>query len=252
MKILILRLDAPLVSFGGPMVDQNGVVQLFPGLSMLTGLVANALGLDHRDADRLQALQERLRYAVRTDRRGEPLRDYQTVDLGQESMLPAKSGWTTRGRIAERGGASSEETHIRFRDYRADSVHTVALTLDGEDPSLDWVATALREPVRPIFLGRKCCLPAEQILLEVIEAPSLPAALARFPRIPRGDDGDLPAWWWDGDDASDALGPSTVLPVSDERDWTNQVHVGRRLMREGRVNPPPPPLSPSSPETTDG
>ena len=41
---LLLRLDAPLMSFGAPMVDSNGVIQEFPALSMLTGLLGNALG----------------------------------------------------------------------------------------------------------------------------------------------------------------------------------------------------------------
>jgi len=82
MRAIVLRFDAPLVSFGAPAVDQNGVVQPFPALSMLTGLIANALGWEHRESDKLDALQERLRYAARTDRRGEALLDYQTVDLG--------------------------------------------------------------------------------------------------------------------------------------------------------------------------
>ena len=45
---LILRFDAPLMSFGGPMVDHNGVVQDFPPTSLLTGLIGNALGYEHR------------------------------------------------------------------------------------------------------------------------------------------------------------------------------------------------------------
>jgi CRISPR system Cascade subunit CasD len=239
MKVLLLRFDAPLVSFGAPMVDQNGVVQLFPALSMLTGLVANALGWDHRDSAKLDGLQERLRYATRTDRRGEALVDYQTVDLGQPWMDPEKAGWTTRGKIATRGGASSEGTHIRYRHYRADSVHTVALALTGDGlPTASEMEQALREPARPLFLGRKCCLPADRILLGVVEAASPMAALAAVPRIPRGDRGALPAWWWDGDDATGSEGESRQLPVTDERDWANQVHVGRRLMREGSMNPP--------------
>lgn len=235
----MLRLDAPLVSFGGPMVDQNGVVQTFPPLSMLTGILANALGWDHSDAVRLQSLQERIRYAARVDREGQHLVDYQTVDLGQPWMVPETTGWTTRGRIAKRGGASGDVTHQRWRHYRADSVHTAALTLISDDaPSIDEVAIALAEPVRPLFIGRKCCLPASPILLDIVNAESLVAALATIPRVLRADPGPLLATWWDGDDEARADGASHVVAVSDERDWRNQIHVGRRLMREGRVNPP--------------
>lgn len=238
MKVLLLRLDAPLMSFGAPMVDQNGVVQLFPALSMLTGLLGNALGWDHRDSAKLDALQDRLRYATRADRRGEALVDYQTVDLGQPWMDPEKAGWTTRGKIATRGGASSKGTHIRFRYYRADSVHTVAITLTNhEPPVIDDLAAALNEPARPLFLGRKTCLPAVPILMGVVQAESAMAALSATPRDPRSDTGSLPVWWWDGEDATGCMGESRTFPVTDERDWANQIHVGRRLMREGIMNP---------------
>ena len=239
MRVLVLRFDAPLVSFGGPMVDQNGVVQTFPALSMLTGLIANALGWDRRDHELLASLQDRVRFAARADRRGEALVDYQTVDLGTEWMRPEIAGWTTRGRIAERGGASGEGTHQRYRHYRADSAHTVALGLEGEaPPSLDEVAAALREPARPLFIGRKNCLPAGPLLLDVLDADSLLTVLATVPRARGANHGPLPATWWDGDDGSAASGESRVVAVTDERDWRSSVHVGRRLMREGHVNPP--------------
>ncbi len=220
------------------MVDQRGVVQAFPALSMLVGLIGNALGWDHRDGAKLGALQDRLRYAARIDRPGSALVDYQTVDLGKDWMLPEKSGWTTRGEIAGRDGASSEGTHQRYRHYRADSLHTVAATLLGDDsPSLDDVARALNEPLRPLFIGRKCCLPAAPILVRSGEWSSLVDALAEEPRTRRTDPGPLLCTWWEGDDATGVLPGSRAVPVTDERDWSNQVHVGRRMMREGRIDP---------------
>ena len=227
------------MSYGAPAIDQNGVVQAFPALSMLTGLFANALGWEHRDVNQLETLQERLRYAARIDRRGEALVDYQTVGLGKDWMLPEKAGWTTRGRIAPRGGASGEATHQRYRHYRADSIHTVALTLVGDEaPSSDDVAEALRKPARPLFIGRKCCLPAAPVLLDAVHGASLVSVLASIPRASRANPGPLPACWWDGDDATTSSGDSRIVPVTDERDWRNRVHVGRRLMREGHVDPP--------------
>jgi CRISPR system Cascade subunit CasD len=228
------------MSFGAPAIDQNCVVQLFPALSLLTGLLANAMGWDHRHTDRLERLQERIRFAARTDRRGETLIDYQTVDLGTDWMLPWRSGWTTRGHVAERGGdkANATGTHQRYRHYRADSLHTVAVTLLGDElPRIDDVADALRRPARPLFIGRKCCLPAAPLLVDVVDGPSLVAVLASTPRLARSDPGRLPACWWDGDDSSSAVGEMRVTAVTDERDWRNRVHAGRRLMREGFVDP---------------
>jgi CRISPR system Cascade subunit CasD len=206
---------------------------------MLTGLLANALGWTHGDVERLESLQDRLRYAARIDRRGESLVDYQTVDLGLDWMIPEKAGWTTRGDIQRRGGANIEGTHQRYRGYRADSIHTVALTFVGDHfPSSDYVALALREPSRPLFIGRKCCLPAAPILLDVVEGESLIDVLRALPRAARADSGPLPALWNDGDDAGSLAASSRVTSVTDERDWVNRVHVGRRLVREGHVDPP--------------
>lgn len=239
VKILLLRLDAPLMSFGGPSVDQHGVMQAFPGLSMLTGLIANALGWTHRDFEQLDRLQERMVYAVRTDRRGEQLIDYQTVDLGSEWMRSEASGWTTRGRIAARKGASGDTTHQRYRHYLADSLHTVALRLKGDEPpSLDAIAEGLRQPARPLFIGRKCCLPAAPMLEGVLEGESLFGVLASRPRMARADRGSLQVWWWEGDDGTESSADWQLVAVTDERHWRNRVHVGRRFIRQGFVNPP--------------
>src|SRR5262249_18313265 len=159
------------------------------------------------------------------DRLGHPLVDYQTVDLGQDWMLPENAGWTTHGRLATRKGASGDATHQRYRHYRADSICTVALTLVGaEAPSPDPMASALREPMRPLFIGRKSCLPAAPILLDVIEGASLVGVLASMPRAPRADLGLLRACWWDGDTDDASVGESRTVPVTDERDWRNRIH----------------------------
>ena len=86
-EYLFLRLAGPLMSFGGVKVDEHNVTERFPGAAMLVGLVGNALGWDHRDADHLGRLQERLRFGARCDRAGSKLIDFHTVDL--EQGLPA-------------------------------------------------------------------------------------------------------------------------------------------------------------------
>jgi CRISPR system Cascade subunit CasD len=186
IDFLLLHLRAPLLSFGAPIVDSRGVIQPYPAQSLLTGLLANALGYRHHEADRLERLQARLRYAVREDRRGQQIQDYQTVDLGSPHMTHKDVAWTTRGAIEERkGGSASTGTHIRERDYWADAGYTVALTLDPPDeaPTLGDLADALQHPARPLFIGRKPCLPATPLyagrsaagtLQEALETASLP------------------------------------------------------------------------------
>lgn len=236
MEALLLRFDAPLMSFGGPIVDSRGVIQEHPTLSMLTGLVGNALGYDHRNANALQALQGRLRFAARCDQAGGRLTDFQTVDLGQSFLVD--TGWTTRGAVERRAGGSAREgTHIRTRDYLVDAVYTVAITLEPPDvePTLERIAMALESPERPLFIGRKPCIPSTRLLLGRFNAATLRHALTRRlgPADPaRGPDpARAPAWWPAGE--SDDRG--VLLVVTDERDWKNQIHGGQRRIRHGTI-----------------
>jgi CRISPR system Cascade subunit CasD len=240
MDILVLRLDAPLMSFGAPIVDNRGITQDHPPLSLLVGLLGNALGYVHADADRLQRLQERILFAACRNVDGTHVTDFQTVDLGQDHLVDR--GWTTRRHVERRaGGSAREATHIRTREYLADAVFTVALTLQpaAESPGVADVAAALRSPARPLFIGRKSCIPAEPVLLESTAGESLLAALqhAREPRLrtPRSD--PSPAWWpaWLEDSAVSGQ-PSVPMAVTDERDWRNQIHGGQRLVSRGQLN----------------
>ena len=55
---LLIRLSSPLIAFGCEAIDNFGVIRDFPALSMVTGLMANALGWDRGDDvlhNRLQA-----------------------------------------------------------------------------------------------------------------------------------------------------------------------------------------------------
>lgn len=259
--VLLLRLEAPLMSFGGVAVDELRPTEELPGRSMLTGLLANALGWHHRDADRLQRLQERLVYAVRRDRRGELLEDFQTVALGQDFL---QVGWTTRGAPEGRGGASGDATHIRHRHYLADAAYTVALTLDppGEEPTVDDLEAALRRPARPLFLGRKACLPSRPLVghgdeVDRVTAGSPLEALTRVPgwasrqdRRTRDEDAPPPPLrvWWPGSPGGarpDGPLPEAVRfdrsrPLEDDRDWHHQFHAGRRFVNEGDLVLPAP------------
>jgi CRISPR system Cascade subunit CasD len=230
---IILRFDAPLISFGGVVIDYRGVTRSYPARSMLAGLLGNALGYDHRDAAALQALQARIVYAVRCDRPGQPLRDYQTVDLSQPFLA---RGWTTRGVVQGRAGAEATRTgtHIRLRDYLADAVYTVALELapPGADPDAARLEAALRAPARPLFIGRKSCLPAEPIFLMRIAAESLRAALAAAPRSPHARPGEKMRAWF----AAEGPHVRGARPLTDDRDWTNQIHAGRRFILEDSID----------------
>lgn len=240
MEALAIRLDAPLMSFGAPIVDQQGKIQSFPAQSMLTGMLGNALGYDHSQFSALQQLQERLRYASRQDRRGQQITDYQTVDLSKPYMDDDR-GWTTFGSLEKRkGGTASSGTHVRFRDYWADAVHTVCFTLvpADEEPTLDDLADGLQQPARPLFLGRKPCLPAEPLYLGRWTGNTVLDVLEKVPLSPRADSRTRYRSWWpsDIDDEKEKERRADMQqPVTDWRDWSNQIHVGERWITEGEL-----------------
>ena len=228
----ILRLEAPMMSFGAPIVSEEGLIQPFPALSMMTGLLANALGYDHSEAKKHERLQQALSYAVREDVPGEKIVDYQTVDLGSDHMFAHEKSsneksvaWTTWGHLDQRaGGDASKETAIRNREYWADAQYTVALHADGL--SAEEIEDALRRPERPLFIGRKPCLPGKRLFQGTVEASSPRAALRDPSTIPTNEQGekiDPTRIWYESDDGK---------PVTDARDWTNQVHVGERRVRK--------------------
>ena len=129
MDILLLRFDAPMMSFGDVIVDHNNTTDRFPRLSLLAGLFGNALGYRHGDADALEALQSRISFAARWDHAPERLIDYHTVDLGQKKLC--MPGWTTHGKTEWRGGAGTTRkgTHQRYRHYWVNGVMTLSVTL---------------------------------------------------------------------------------------------------------------------------
>lgn len=245
MKALIIRLDAPMISFGSVMVDQHGYIQQFPGLAMLTGLIANALGWEHREFERIQKLQNRLDFAARWDARPERMVDYHTVDLSQPKMK--ETGWTTRGKPERRRGAKVTRggTHQRYRHYWIDGLMTVALALKGDDsPNLDTVYDALSHPVRPLFIGRKTCLPARPLLdpeTPIVDGENLLEILRQVPawdRQGRKQTGEcsVVACWPAELGATDR---DSVRRVFDLKDWFNSIHAGSRWQAEGMLQVKP-------------
>jgi CRISPR system Cascade subunit CasD len=237
---LMLQLDAPMMSFGHVAVDAVRETLPFPTLSMMTGLVANALGYDHTDTHKLQALQARIRLAART-RRLRPGRDrfidYQTTDLGQAFMRSEEVAWTTSGQIELRkGGSARHATHIRERQYlsggrasardtTAPVVVALALTESEHGPTEKGIVDALHSPERPLFIGRKCCIPSRPLYVETVSAPPSQAAADV---VSTGLE-----WLWI--DATDGvpdgwLASPNPLLIRDKRDWTNQIHVGERTI----------------------
>jgi CRISPR system Cascade subunit CasD len=219
-----------LIAFGGETIDNYGVIREFPALSMVTGLLANALGWDRGDDVKHNRLQERLVMGARLEADGERLVDFQTAQLQANDK-----GWTTRGMPEERAGGAGSYAgpHLRYRHYHADMDVLVALRLQpaDESPTLDDLAAAIDKPARPLFVGRKNCLPTDRLMAGWIDADGILNALQRAESIAADP---VRAQWPDGEgrlpDQHDRC-----LDVCDERNWTSGVHGGWRPVREGLI-----------------
>ncbi|MGM0584277.1 MAG: type I-E CRISPR-associated protein Cas5/CasD [Pseudomonadota bacterium] len=219
---LHLRFAAPLMAFGGVAIDQVGPTREFPAASALTGLLANALGWRREERDRHQALQERLIFGALTVRPGRRITHEQNAKLEKSDK-----GWTTHGAPEGRAGATYDTPHRRRRDYHADrETHVVLRVVDSASPTLDEIAAALERPARPLFFGRKPCLPAGPLLRGRVEAGTARQALSALNRTGTGlwpDEGDRPE------------GPVRRHDLPDLRDWRTGLHAGRRIVCEGAI-----------------
>jgi CRISPR system Cascade subunit CasD len=220
---LHLRLAGPLLAFGGVAIDHVGPTRNFPSASMLTGLLANALGWRREQAERHQALQDRLIFGALTAQQGRLLTDTQNAKLEKSDR-----GWTTWGEPEGRAGATYDSPHRRRRDYLADHDCRVALRLGpGDGPSLADLAAALDRPARPLFIGRKPCLPAVPILAGWLEGATARAALATL-----GISG--PALWPADQGETDQM-TAHRQELADLRNWPSGLHGGTRIVVTGEL-----------------
>lgn len=232
---LVLHLEAPLLAFGGIRIDHIGVTRDFPSLSLLTGLLANALGYRRTEWEKHQTLQDRLIFAARRDREHAAglLTDTQNARLEKNDK-----GWTTWGESEGRDGASYGAPHRRLRDYHMDQHVVVALRLRDEgSPDLDRLAEALARPARPLFIGRKPCLPAGPLVREepFVHAATAYDALSKISG--ETGSGEARALWPLGEGPDTGKPVDRIIDIPDIRNWKTGLHGGTRKVVEGRVIP---------------
>ena len=193
---VILHLSAPLISFGTVRVDRFSPTSRTPHISMLTGLFANALGYSlPGDADLLDRLQARISATSIMPAElihAPPLQDLQTVLFPKSAVR-----WTTGGaetvRTARRG--PDQPPYVRTREYLEDHPVVVAVSLEPEceSPGPEEIGRALARPARPLYIGRRCCIPQAPLLAGIEQAPGPLAAALKYRRLCATDDQPLTA-----------------------------------------------------------
>ena len=234
MEHLLMNLEAPLMSFGTGTIDHYGFTGDFPGASMLTGLLANALGWERTEKERLQRLQDRLIFAARMDREprmGRIIVDFQSVALSKQDFA-----WTTRGTIEGREGGDYNN-ELRYREYLDGARISVALRLEPvwREPTLAQLAQALDEPARPLFIGRKTCLPSTPILAGIAYGETALSALLAHPLNDEDHTGPVRAMWPKQEETQGVQACRTI-DMNDQRNWISGLHGGTRPVCEGRLS----------------
>lgn len=136
MSVLLLRLAAPLQSWGSSSRFTRRTTEDAPTKSGIVGLLAAAYG--RRRTDPIEDLAA-VRLGVRIDQPGSLLRDFQSAQFNQ-----------TKNSISD-------------RFYLSDSVFLVAI--EAERDMLDGMADALAHPVFPLSLGRRSCPPVGPLVI---------------------------------------------------------------------------------------
>ncbi|MFQ6331507.1 type I-E CRISPR-associated protein Cas5/CasD (plasmid) [Nocardia sp. CWNU-33] len=147
MSVLLLKLAAPLQSWGVASRFARRDTQQYPSKSGVLGLIAAAQG--RRRTDPIEEELVGLAFGVRIDQQGTMVRDFQVaVSLDERTKYP-----------------------LSQRYYIADAVFIAGI--QGEPSLLEGIRDALLRPKFPLYLGRRSCPVAEPLVLGDLREGSL-------------------------------------------------------------------------------
>ena len=166
MKVIRFPFTAPLQSWGEDARWDTRSTALRPTKSGIIGYLGCCFGFPRGD-ERLGQLNERLAVAVRVDKPGRIMTDFQTVQGTDGVFLNAE------GKPRTGGG-----TIITPKQYLQDAWFTIYL--QGDEDLLEQCFTALMHPRWTPYLGRRNCVPSVPVEPEWVEAETLEDAIAHF------------------------------------------------------------------------
>ena len=181
---LFLRLAGPMQSWGTSSRFQLRRTDAYPSKSGVLGLLLCAKGISRQDSARELEPLNKLLMGVRVDRPGTVDWDFHTAGAGKRDD-PRAGMRKAEGGIKHTGNTKNGpiETLLSRRQYLYDASFLVALV--GPADTIGDCAKALREPKWPVFLGRKCCVPAEPVFAGTRTSASVNEALSSVDWRPR-------------------------------------------------------------------
>lgn len=190
MRIIYITLRGLLQSYGVDDCWDDRRTVSCPTKSAVIGMIGAALGLAYGD-ERLGYLTEHLKISVRQNNTVEKIVDYQII---RAHRTPDKDYMHPPFFIPQRTMTKADGSNDEFKfdkefktdkwipstpkqrnkEYLAGASFTVFV--EGEDNLLQEIHDALLNPVFPLFLGRKGCLPSEPIVGRFIDCCSIEEA----------------------------------------------------------------------------
>lgn len=155
---LLLRLSAPLQSWGSESMYDNRETDPMPTKSGVIGMLAAALGRKRGAA--LDDLRE-LRFGVRVDLPGVRQNDFQITHMGEK-----------------------RNTNLSKRVYLSDAIFLAGLETENI-AFLKELEDALKHPKYSVFLGRRSCPPTQPLVLGIREKALYPSLLEEPWLVPK-------------------------------------------------------------------
>ena len=175
MSTLLMRLAAPLQSWGVDSKFERRNAGRFPSKSGVIGMCAAAFGYSRYNEEGLEKLVN-LKFGVRIDKCGTLLKDFH---MAHEEMF-----WSTddRRRINQMlpQDKKNKASYLTTRYYLADAAFLVGL--EGDDRIIHDIDNALRYPMFPLYLGRRSCPPEGRVSLGIVP-DALHNALEKHPPL---------------------------------------------------------------------
>lgn len=200
---MVLYLDGPFQSYGINYTEKLKGTEVFPSKSAVIGLLGCSLGITREQREKLSELSHNLRMAVRLDRGGRKITDYQNVagayvlDTSKENKGKYKCrGHITVEALIKGNKAASSDNKLIDKEYLMDTAFTVVL--EGEEELLKECEEAIKNPKWIYSLGRYNCVPSVPIYGTIVdrefvdkviytEFTSLEEAISKVPHCSRYD-----------------------------------------------------------------
>lgn len=179
MEHLVMRLTAPLASWGEPAVGEFRPTATWPGESSILGLLGAALGLEREDAAKQISLQQSFRFAVGVVSEGDLLRDYHTAQTPSRSDMKNRPHRTRKDELSI--PKPDLNTILSTRDYRQNGSWLIAVIRTPDALwTLQQLVAAIEFPRFVLYLGRKSCPLAAPAAPRCIDAPNVHDAFNQY------------------------------------------------------------------------